>query len=471
MRRPRPAMSRRAFLRAGTGAVLALPLLTSVRGARASALPKRLVVFMCSTGTIPDRLFPVPAGMPTARFTAQPEEYFTSGASFLDTEDYQISPILEPLLPYKEKLLVLEGLDNCTGFNGHGAYGSLLTGAHFIGPEESPTPPNESFDQLVARHVGPETPFPSLQLGVVVSIGYSPDHDYCSWFGPNQPAPAENDPRVIFDKLFGELSLSDDERERIRLDRRSVLDAMTAELASLERKLPTEDRLKVQQHLESIRQVETRLIGVGAPGRYCMPHPRPEYDFWVDTAWGPTWNDEEIPNMLRGQMDNIATAFACDLTRVVTLQFGEEGFGLPHWWVGVNDYRHHLSHDDDSNPESVDKITRISRWYAQELGYLIDKLASIPEDDGTVLDNTAIVWMHGITKGNSHASDNHPTLIAGGLGGALRTGRYVRFPTDRDGNRHKLNDLWVTLAQDFGVEIDRFGEDRYNLGPLTVLRT
>jgi hypothetical protein len=443
--------SRRAFLR-GSGAAIGLPLMASLgfgRHARASdkIYPKRLVIMFSPNGTIKQNWSPI-------------------GSEY----SFSLSRILEPLTPFKDKLLVLEGINMTTAKNGPGdghqtGMGHMLTARELLegdlfegggGSGRVGWAGGLSIDQAVANEVGKTTKLKSLELGV--QVHGATVWSRMSYIGPNQPVPPENDPTKVFERLFGDMSISPVDLLKRERRRKSVLDLVLGEYAALSPKLDAFDRQKLEAHLDAIREVEKRLqtevVGVSEE---CVVPGTPTYPAFMDpTAYEATGHL---------QMDLLASALQCDLTRVATLQFSHSVSQHVFTNLGISQAHHDLSHEGDSNADAQEKLTLINRFYAAQMAYLCAKLDAIPEGDGTLLDHTAFLWCNELGKGNSHSRDDVPYVLAGGCSGYFETGRYLRYlPTTTH------NELLLSLLHAMGVAGDTFGDPNYCSGPLPHLR-
>jgi hypothetical protein len=305
-----------------------------------------------------------------------------------------------------------------------------------------------SIDQLIANRVGKDTRFPSLVMGVKSggSLGR------LSYRGAKDPIPPQNDPKKLFDQVFEGVTGDTAAADRLRVQQRSVMDAVGADLQALQRRVPAEDRAKIDAHLERLRAAEQRLAATKAVAG-CTPARL------VDDATMPSFVVQG-----RQQMDNIAMALACDLTRVVNLQWSAGSTGMTFPWIGEDMGYHALAHAPATDA-IMDRLSGIGRWFAEQLRYLIERLQQIPEGNGTVFDNTAILWYneHGSPRAG-HPRVNMPYLLAGRCGGYFRTGRYLRF------NKAPHNDLYASLAQAMGLtDVVKFGNPAVATGPLPGL--
>ena len=439
--------SRRRILKAG-GVSLALPLLERAFDppfARAAdAPPKRLIIFFTPNGTIYDAW--VPKGTATS---------------------FTLSPILAPLEMWKNKLVVVDGVKAEAAMGSHGpgddhqrGIGTLLTGApllpgNFRGGCCAPAgmASSISIDQHVANAIGKSNKFKSLELGVR-NYGDGPLR-YTSYAGSNQPLPAENNPANVYKRLFADFSApaqSDAALERLKAERKSVLDATAEAYQEASASLSKADKEKIDAHFTTIRDLETRLSSGGSASTACKPTAPASVDFNANATY---------PTTGKLQMDLLVSALACDLTRVGTVQWTNSAGYVNMTWLGINRAHHDLSHDADGNMESRNALIKINAWYSEQLAYLMQKLADVPEGNGTMLDNTLILWCNELGKGNDHSHPRMPFVLAGGAGGALRTGRFLQFA-----NQPFHNDLLVSVGNLMGVPMTTFGTARFCKGAL-----
>lgn len=473
-------ISRRVVLRGAGGAALSLPLFNDLisRQARAQtatpAYPKRLVVIFTPNGTVP-------------------ENYFGSG----DTTTFTPGSIFSPLTTaHKNDILVLDGIDmscaNEPGINGdaHGlGMGCMLTGKRLqsgelfkagMGGPGSGWADNESIDQLIARTVGTMTKFSSLEVAGKRYAGNL--WSRMSYKGAAQPVAPEDEPLRAFDRLFGAGATggtSTTAQQRLLSRRKSVLDNVTAELKALSAKLGTDDRTKLQQHEATIAALQKRLMmSTTMPGTMtpamCTPMlMKPPADMQLGSVMAndsgmQTINaaiDKNFPDIVTNFFDIIASALACDLTRVASFIVAPSRSDVVMQWDPLN-YReahHEVSHFGDAERDSKAKLTRMNQWYAEQIAKFIAKLKAIPEGNGTLFSNTIIFWTNELGIGNSHSHTRIPYAILGG-GGVFKTGRYVKF------NRVPHNRLLLSIAQAMGVNVTEFGDKKYCTdGPLTGL--
>jgi hypothetical protein len=446
----RAPLSRRTVLRGAGGVAIALPLLDAMLPRRACAQlapPPRLVIFFSSCGVVQKSWAPVGTG-----------------------PSFALSRILEPLAPLKDKLLVLSGVDMATALTDAGneharGMAHMLTCTRLIIDQSLPIggklpvgyAGGISIDQEIARQVGGATRLPSLELGVGTTREWGA-HPYSrmSYVGPNAPVPAIDSPSQAFDRLVskGLGTASGSGTEILRAQRRSVLDMVEQDFAQLAPRLGKDDAQKLDRHLAGLREIERGLQAPLAPtsGGSCK-------------GTAPDTSDASFPGIGKAQMNILATALACNITRVASLQWGSSNSQVIHKWVGATRGHHDYSHDPDSNAGTQEMLTRIDAWFAQQLAYLGGLLDARNEAGGTVLDNTAILWVTEVAVGNTHSFRGLPYVILGSCGGRLKTGQHLKF----SGVPH--NNLMIALARAMGVDLKTFGDPRVSSGPLPILAT
>lgn len=452
----RARISRRQLLRGSLLAAGAIPLLeaTKARG-QANAYPKRLLFFYTPNGTI------------DAHFRPQGGE-----------TDFTLGRILAPLAPHRDKLLVLGGVHMPLADSGFGSHhtrgvGGLLTGRPILeGTFESAGPPTAgwasgiSIDQHIAKALAPPTAFRSLELGVHVVDAEV--RGRLSYSGPSQPLPPIESPHAAFDRVFAGVGSAQDPQatdpklERLRKNRETVLSLVREELSLAQGLVGAEDRVKLESHLESVRDIERRLLaapGTSAPTPGCAPPSRGD-ELELNAP-------ESLPAVGQLQLDIAASALACDLTRVATVQWTHAESDQTFPFLGVAGAHHSLSHAGDQDAAAQESLTKINEWYAKQLAYLLAKLASYPEGEGTLLDNTVVVWCNEVGKGNNHDHRDLPFVLAGSCGGYFATGRFVDYQASGAGHPH--NDLLVSLANAMGLADETFGDPAHCTGPLPGL--
>ncbi len=460
-------LSRRAFLRGAGGVAISLPFLELMGcSSRASdvhvggdptpgpeagagptiGVPKRFVVMFSANGTIAENWRP------------------TGGET-----DFQLSPILSPLEPHRDHLLVLEGIDMESSQHGPGdnhqkGMAQLLSGIELLQGTEFTGGNGElvgwgggiSIDQHIANQIGGSSKFKSLELGVQV---FSADiWSRMCYAAANRPIPPEDDPYAAFARIFGDLGADPLGLEKRRTLRHSVLDTVGDDYARLTTKLGADDRAKLDAHLTAIRDIEVRLDTGGQLGGACQ---RPNMGTPINLG-----DNANYPMIGKLQMDLLVMALACDLTRVASLQWNTSVSNRVFSWLAdpIAEGHHDLSHFGDSDATAMDKLTRINNWYAQQFAYLMAAMKNVPEGDGTLLDHTAMLWCNELARGNSHALDNAPFVIGGSAGGALKTGRYLKY-----NGTVPHNNLYVSLMNAMGLPDSTFGNPAYCTGPLPNL--
>ncbi len=441
-------IDRRTLLR-GAGAAIALPWL---EGMAHAAPPKRFVVFFTPNGTIRDNWLP------------------TGGET-----DFSFGRILAPLEKHRSDIVVLDGIDNsialvkgAPGDNHMKGMGCMLTGVGLLpgktqgGGKSTPggLAGGISVDQEIIARTKPRTRFPSLELGVQTR-SQGTVWGYSNYRGPAQPLPLDNSPRSVFNRIFLDLAVAGGDNSavaRLRAERQAVLDGVMGDYRRISAHVGREDRRKLDAHLGSIDELEKRLLQPRPPvtAKGCV---RPMAPSPLD----PTANDN-FPLVGKLQMDMLVMALACDLTRVATLQWSNSVGGTRFTWIGAKRGHHDMSHDPDSNDESKEMLTRINIWYAEQLAYLIERMKQIPEGDGTMLDNTLILWCNELSKGNAHSHPEMPYVMAGRAGKRLKTGRFLRY-----GGSVPHNNMLVSILNAMDVPANRFGDANHCTGPLSGL--
>src|SRR5437867_3592549 len=429
------AIPRRTVLR-GLGSMLALPLFDSMVPAL-SALQK--------TAARPFNRFGVmyvPNGMLMKSYLP-----LTEGAA------YELTPTLSALAPFREHLLVVSGLE-CIPTPGRPGGAHAKASTRFltdVSPPLSETwlDAGISMDQILAQETGKLTQVASLELAIesgetagACDTGFAcPYTNTISWKSQNTPLPTQNNPRVIFERLFGDSTSTDPKARRARLrQQRSVLDSVGEEVAHLQGRLPQSDRTKLSEYLEAVRGVEQRIQIAEAQSDEQLPlvdHPA-----GIPASW-----DDHMNLMLDLQV----LAFQTDLTRVITFMVGHEHSGMTYPQIGVPDAHHPISHHQQE-PEKVAKVAKINAYHVQMFARLLAKLQATPDGDGTLLDHVTLMYGAGIADSNSHSPIDIPLILAGGGAGNLKGGRHIRF------RNTPLANLHLTLLDQFEVHCDQIGD-------------
>lgn len=439
-------LSRRQLLYGVGGISVALPLLRSL-SARADGVtpPRRLVLMYTPNGVISDAWWPTEVTSETA---------------------FELNAIHQPLAPFRNRLTFLGGVDLSVTNAGPGGLhqkgiGGLFTGrklqsgSQFVDGcgQTAGWADGISVDQAVVKAAAANTLLPSLELGVRAL-----DNDVqgrIAYAGPGQPLPPINNPLDAFNRLFSMLGASSATLDALRQNRRSVLDTVQSQFASFSPRLSADDRQKLDAHLTLVRDVERRFTETTTERACSAPSAPPTLD--------PT-NPSDMPLIADLELDMLAAAFACDLTRVASFQISTSLNRIAYPWLNNSTMEGHtLSHAGPSDVEAHDELVSRQTWHAARLAHLLARLAEIPEADGTsVLDNTLILWGNEVSQGNTHSHANMPFLLAGGSW-YFRTGRYVQY----QGAPH--NNLLVSVLNAMGVPATSFGDPEFCSGALSGL--
>jgi hypothetical protein len=436
----------------GAGAALApfVPFLNR-RAEAAGTFPRRLLLVFSGNGTVEDQFWPVGNG---TNFTFKP------------------GSITEPLAPYAKKLIFPRGLHRIT--SGSGAHeqniGGLWTGCGLVSGFGYPSGP--SIDQVIVQALNPTTTFKSLQFGVQCDSfnrgGNKPVLKCMTYSGSNAALKPEDNPMAMFAKLMlpsggtgGPDPMAGD-LAKVRARRKSVIDAVMGDLKSLSANIDRDDRQKLEQHLDSISNIEKRLdmpVTPGAQGGGCRAPDLSKVGFASNaTALADNAN---FPAILDVQNRMAVAALACDRTRIASVQWSRSFSPIQHTWVGVNTDHHTLSHHTDA--ASMTQLFHINRWYGERLGELLGYLDAVPEGDGTLLDHTVVIWGNEAATGNHNANPGI-TVVCGGSGGMLKTGQNIDL-TGSDWSQ-----LLITLAHAVGATgVNHIGNLRMKDGNLPML--
>jgi len=424
-------LPRRTVLR-GLGAAVALPLLEAMvppfgaRGRAAGKPPHRFQTFY------------VPNGMAMPYWKVKGE-----GKAF------ELSPILEPLAPYRDQMLVLSGINASWNYIHAGASGSFLTGTARGGRTEIEIIADVSMDQILAKHFAGETQVPSLELSMdaPANAGACTGALSCvythtlSWRGPTQPLPMEWNPRSVFETLFGDAGSTERAAREARLQQhKSILDSVNEKLAGLRKSLGPQDQVRVEEYADSIRDVERRIQTAEAQSEIELP------TFSQPQGAPPVFEDH-----LALMLDLQLLALRSDLTRVITFMLSKEQSARPYPQIGVPEAHHPLSHHNDV-PDLVEKLSKINRYHVELFSGYLAKLHATPDGDGSLLDHMTILYGAGISNSNEHSGVDLPILVMGGGAGTLRGGRHLHY-SDKPNNANLL----VTLMDKMGVPVEHLG--------------
>ncbi len=438
-------LPRRTFLRGLMGTTIALPLLDSMVPALAAATqtaasPKTRLGFVY-----------VPHGAVMDKWTPA-----TEGAGF------EFTPILKPLEPFRDRLLVVTGLANKAAESqgdGGGDHArsapSYLSGIHPLRTEGEDVRAGTTIDQIAAQKISQDTPLPSLELGTedtglvgVCDVGYSCAYmNSISWRTPTQPLPMEINPRVVFERLFGDGSNAAERLARKQEDR-SILDSITGEVSHLQNGLGTRDRTKISDYLDNIREIERRIQM--AEKRASLNVNVPETPIGVPESF-----DEHAKIMYELQV----LAFQAEITRVSTFMIARDLSQRTFPQIGVPEPHHSVSHHGN-NPVMIAKLEKINNYHATLFAYFVDKLRSTPDGDGNLLDHSMILYGSSMSNPNEHNHFPLPLLVAGGASGKLQGGRHLKFA-----ERTPMSNLLLGVLEKAGVERDTLGD---STGMLTI---
>jgi hypothetical protein len=436
------AIPRRTVLR-GLGVSLALPLLDSMVPALSA---------LRNTAAAPVRRFGavyVPNGMVMNAWTPAAE-----GVGF------EFQPIMKPLEPLRDHLFVLTGLRGVESKGTHArASTRFLTGEPCKPTDGAEIHAGVSMDQLVAQHHRDHTQLPSLELALDGRdfAGSCDDGFSCAytntivWRDEATPLPMENNPRVVFERMFGDSGSSDPAVRRMHFrNDGSVLDSVIERVGELQRGVGATDRSKLDQYLEAVRDVERRIQKAEQESARNLP-----------VVAQPEGIPDTFGEHAKLMFDMQALAYETDLTRVVTLMIGRELTGRTYAEIGVPDAHHPISHHQ-RDAEKIAKLTKINQYHVTLFGQFLERLRSTPDCDGSLLDHVLIVYGSGMADSNTHASTNLPILLVGGAG---KGGRHFKYPLDTP-----LANLHLTVLDKLGVPLDRLGHStgRLPIEPLTV---
>lgn len=449
MRRHLP---RRTFLR-GMGALIALPALDAMTPAFAT----RAFAAGRFGAAGPTRLsfVYVPNGITMADWTPS-----------ADGTAFELTRIMKPLAEFRQDSLVISGLAHRNGAplgDGPGdharAAATYLTGVHPKKTAGADIQNGISVDQVAAQHLAGQTRFSSLELGCDDSrtvgncdSGYSCAYtNSLAWRGPSTPMPPETNPRLVFERLFGDIdtSLPPEARARRLLHRRSILDLVTARTSELMGDLGASDRRKLDEYLSSIREIEVRIERAEKDLNGLTPG--------IDKPSGvPVLYADHVNLMFDLQL----VAFQTDSTRIVTMMMGREGSMRTYPEIGVPDPHHPLTHHR-GNPEWIEKVTQVNTMHVELFTGFLKKLRATPDGDGTLFDHSMIVYGSGLSDGNKHTHDDLPVLITG-RGGNLRLGRHVIYDKGTP-----MTNLYLTVLDRMGVPAERIGDSTGAIEHLT----
>jgi hypothetical protein len=447
-------LPRRTILR-GLGAALGLPLLDAMvpamsAGAQTAARPVKRLGFVY-----------LPNGV-ARNFTGI--NYWTPAG---EGRNFELSPILQPLEPYRDRLLVVSGLaQHQADAFGDGANGdhtrstaSWLTGVHCKRTEGADVENGISADQIAAQQIGQETALPSLELAIDLNfLGGQCENSYAcaymntlSWSSATTPLPTENNPRIVFERLFGDGGTSGQRLARAR-ENRSILDSVRADLDRLQKSLGPSDRAKVSDYVDSVREVERRIQRVEQRNASDLPD--------LNQPSGiPERFDEHVKLMYELQW----LAYRADITRVVTFMLGRELNFRTYPEIGITEGHHGLSHHQD-NPNQLAKYAKLGTYQAELFSGFLEKLKSTPEGDGTLLDHSLFLYGAGLSNPNLHAHYDLPLVLVGSAAGQLKGGRHIVYKQETP-----MTNLLLSMLDKAGVRVETLGDSTGRLDTLSEL--
>lgn len=443
------ALPRRTVLR-GLGATLALPFLDA------------MVPAMTAQSTTANRVrrlgvVYLPNGMAMSYWTPK-----TEGAGF------EITPVLQPLAKYRDRMLIVSGLtQRRPGVEGGGnhAHASTKFMTGVVGRRQRAGVSGEieasvSMDQLAARALGQHTQLTSLELNLDArdfagscDAGYSCAYtNTISWRSNSTPLPMENNPRLVFERLFGADGSTDSATRQARLESdRSLLDSVTERVTEIERALGVGDNAKLEEYLDAVRDVERRIQKAEQQRATDLP-----------VLDQPAGIPHSFADHAKLMFDLQVLAYQTDITRVITFMLGRELSSRTYAEIGVAEAHHPLSHHED-NPVKVATMSKINTFHTEMFAYYLDKLDAVPDGDGTLLDNLLILYGAGMSNSNAHAPNDLPLALVGGASGQLQGGRHMTFPIDTP-----VSNLHLSILDKLGVSIDKLGDSTGTLQLLDV---
>ena len=437
------SLPRRTFLR-GMGAAVALPLLDAMVPALSAATTpvKRLGFIYLPNGAVMQSWTPKGEGT------------------------LELSTTLSPLEPYKDQTVVLSRLAHGQaeplgdGNGEHSRASSVwLNGVHPKHTEGADVQAGITADQIAAAEFGKQTPLPSLELAIDLDFlvgncenGYSCAYmNTVSWRTPTTPLPMENNPRVVFERLFGDGGTREQRLAEMRTDH-SILDSVTDDLAHLERDLGGGDRQRLDQYLDAVRAIERRIQLSEAQGADAeLP----------ENLARPAGIPESYEEHVRLMYDLLSLAFQADLTRVFSFMVGRELGGRPYPQIGVPDPHHGISHHRN-DPEKLAKLTKINTHHVGLFTHFLERLQSTPDGDGSLLDSSLVLYGAGLGDSNDHLHYDLPVAVVGGKGAGWRGGRHLRYPKDTP-----MTNLLISMLDKVGLPAEQFGDSTGRLTALT----
>jgi len=440
-------LSRRTMLR-GLGTMIALPLLDSMVPA---------LTALAGTAAAPVRrfgVFYVPNGMSMPYWLPKSEGPIA-----------QMPPTLKSLEDLKDRVLLCGGLadepaNQVKGGGDHArSAGTFLTGVPFKFTSGADVSGSVSMDQIAAKQFAKETQLASLELGIESNnmLGACDGGSSCAytntiaWRDETTPLPIENDPRAVFERLFGTSGSTDASARLARMKRdQSILDFVGSEIKGLDKVIGPQDKIKVTEYLDSVRDIERRIQLAEAQNSRELPV--------VEQPVGVPTDYAEHAKLM---MDLLALSYQTDMTRITTFMMAREVSAHAYPEIGVADSHHPLSHHQDE-PAKLERLHKINEYHFQQFAHLVKKLSTMPEGDGTMLDYTLFMYGTGISDSNTHFHDDLPIALVGGKAAGIKGGRYIRYPKGTP-----LSNMHVTLLEKLGVPAEKFGNSTGQVDRLT----
>jgi hypothetical protein len=373
-------------------------------------------------------------------------EYWTpKGAG----EPLELAPIMEPLAPFRDQMLVFSGIKASWNYIHAGASGSFLTGTPRGGHNEIEIIADVSIDQMLGQHFANDTQLATLEIcmDLPANAGACTGNLSCAyldtlcWRTPTEPLPMDWNPRTVFEKLFGDGGSTDrTARERRLQQHKSILDSVTEKLAGLKNELGPQDQVKVNEYTDAVRDVERRIQMAERQANIELPT--------LDQPLGapPVFEDH-----LALMFDLKVLALQSDLTRVVSFMISKEQSPRPYPQIGVPEAHHPLSHHNNV-PELVERMSRINRYHAELFSKYAAKLRATPDGDGNLLDHMIILYGAGLSNSNAHSGENLPQMLVGGGAGKLKGGRHLKYP-----NKPSQANLLMTIMDKMDYPVERVG--------------
>jgi hypothetical protein len=381
-----------------------------------------------------------------------------------DGVGFAFSPILKPIEAFRERTLVLSGLDNFpatdqgdSGGQHPRAAPAFMSCVHPKQTEGADVQAGTTIDQMIAQHICRDTKLPSLEVSVDRNdVVGACDHGYAcaymnsmSWKNPTTPLPSETNPRFVFERLFGVGATAEERLARSQEDR-SILDGLTQEISSLSGRLGVRDRAKLSEYLDAVRDVEHRIVKSESTNS----------DFAVPEQ--PVGVPDTFKEYAELMFDLQVLAFQADITRVSSFMMARENVNRSYAEIGLPEAHHSMSHHGN-NPEKMKVFTKLNTYHVESLAYFLNKLKGVPDGDGNLLDHTLVLYGSGMSDGNTHNNFSVPVVVVGGKEQHMKGNRHVKYPKGTP-----LANLMLGVMDRFGVNADKFGDSTSEIDLLTL---